>query len=228
MTALNNGDVKHWPPVPEVLTWLHSIQKKGAKILDVGPGHAPLRWATHAVDFVDVPNAPVKVDKCDITNERLPYKDKQFDFVYCRHLLEDSWNPFSVCEELSRVGKAGYVEVPSPMAEIGRGVDGSSHPWRGYHHHRFIGWVDGDELRLVTKYPLIEYLPFKDEEIVGLLRAGPRYWNTYYLWSGEIKVVHKQNPLDFALPGDYPRILSEAVQKSKAATDKFWSKLSKN
>jgi ubiquinone/menaquinone biosynthesis C-methylase UbiE len=48
----------------------------------------------------------------------LPYEDKEFDFVYCRHVLEDLIYPFRVIKEMQRVAKAGYIETPSPMAEL--------------------------------------------------------------------------------------------------------------
>lgn len=221
--GLTNADKKGWAPIPEVSAWLKSRLPSDAKVLDVGPGHSPLPWATEAVDFVDVPGLRVPLTKCDITSERLPFADKSFDFVYCRHLLEDSWNPFAVCAEMSRVGKAGYIEMPSPMAEIGRGVDGGSPPYRGYHHHRFIGWTFGKELRLISKYPFIEYLRFDEDQVLNMLRASPRYWNTYYLWDGEIRTNHRQAPLDYEIPTQYALVLAEAMERSKEAADIFFS-----
>jgi hypothetical protein len=44
------------------------------------------------------------------------------------HMLEDMYNPFPICAEMSRVAKAGYVETPSPVAELCRGVDGDKPP----------------------------------------------------------------------------------------------------
>src|SRR5688500_1405916 len=50
-------------------------------------------------------------DICD--RERWPFSDDQFDFVVCSHTLEDVRDPVWVCAELSRVARAGYVEVPA-------------------------------------------------------------------------------------------------------------------
>lgn len=48
---------------------------------------------------------------------RLPFKDKAFDFVVCRHLLEHVADPAVLLEELMRVGRAGYIETPSVLME---------------------------------------------------------------------------------------------------------------
>lgn len=221
MTQLTNSDTKYWAPVPEVLKFLES-KYAGGKILDVGPGHCPLQWATDSVDFVDVPGARGLV-KCDLTEEPLPFADKSFDFVFCRHLLEDSWNPFPVCKEMSRVGKAGYIETPSPIAELCRGVDGSSPPYRGYHHHRFLVWSDGGKLAFVTKYPLIEFIGAEDDgQYASILRQGPKYWNTYHLWEGELETRHYQSPLDFDVGQHYRQMLRFAAARSLSASDDFW------
>jgi len=220
--TLTNSDKKHWAPNPQLLDWLTQEIPPDAKVLDVGPGHAPFARADVSVDFVDVAGVKTIV-KCDLGREPLPFEDKSFDFIYCRHTLEDMWNPFGLIAEMSRVGRAGYIETPSPLAEIGRGVDGGSPPYRGYHHHRFIVWVHRNELRFVSKYPLIEYLNLDDT--TAALRLFPRYWNTYYLWTDRINAVHRQSPLDFDIPRDYGMLLNDAVKQSKEATDAFWCKI---
>ncbi len=221
--ALTQASPKHWAPIPRVLDYLSSIIPEGAKVLDVGPGHAPFKRATHSVDFVDVPGA-TNLTKCDLGNEPLPYGDKEFDFVFARHIVEDMHSPFPLIKEMSRVGKAGYIETPSPIAELGRGVDGGSPPFRGYHHHRFIGWQFGKEFRLISKYPFVEYLKFDEAAIDEQLKVD-RYWNTYHLWDGEIQFAHRQSPLHFDIPRDYALILNEAMERSREATDIFFSNI---
>ena len=222
--GLTQADKKYWAPIPEVLNWLKGRLNPGDKVLVVGPGRSPLQWATEAVDFLEWPGVPCKLTKCDVSRERMPFEDKSFDFVYCRHLLEDSWNPFAVCAEMSRVGKAGYIEMPSPIAEVCRGVDGaSSPPYRGYHHHSFIGWTFGAELRFISKYPFIEYLKFDESGVAERLRPSPKYWNTYYLWEGEIRTTHKICPQDFDITTQYGVVLNEAMECSKQSTDAFFS-----
>ena len=220
---LTQASKKYWAPPQAVMDWLVKTHiPASAKVLEVGPGHAPFRRADMSVDFVDVPG--IKMVKCDLANEPLPFGDKEFDFVFCRHTLEDMFNPFPLCREMSRVGKGGYIEMPSPMAELARGVDGGCPPFRGYHHHRFIGWTFGKELRFISKYPFIEYLKFNEDELEKLLEQE-RYWNTYYLWDDEIRFSHRQSPLDYDIPTQYGPVLAEAVERSKEDTDIFWASL---
>lgn len=222
--ALTQKSLKYWAPNQRVIDYLTNVViPADAKVLDIGPGHAPFKRANVSVDFVDVPGVENLV-KCDLANDPLPFGDKEMDFIYCRHCLEDMYNPFPLIKEMQRVGKGGYIECPSPIAELGRGVDGGSPPFRGYHHHRFIVWVFGNELRLISKYPYLEYLKFDEPKIDELLKQDI-YWNSNFLWKDEIKVTHRQSPLDYDIPRDYVHVLSEAVEQSKEAADIFFANM---
>jgi len=59
--------------------------------------------------------------------ERLPFKDKSFDFVYCCHVIEHADDIASMLQEMSRVGKAGFIECPNPLLE--KVLDQSQHNW---------------------------------------------------------------------------------------------------
>lgn len=190
---------------------------KEARVLEVGPGTVPFKRADAYVDFVDVPDLKNFI-KVDVGTTTLPFADKEFDFIYCRHVLEDMWNPFLLCDEMSRVGKAGFIETPSPIAECARGIDGGCPPFRGYHHHRWIIWTANKELRMVSKYPFIEYVRFDEAKIDELLKTQ-RYWNTHYLWEDKINYAHRQSPLDYNIPRDYAVMLADAMEASKTYTD---------
>jgi ubiquinone/menaquinone biosynthesis C-methylase UbiE len=104
------------------------------KVLDVGGARQPFRRADFVIDIVpyemrDIENSfllelPEHFSKnswicqniCD-ENKGLPFKDKEFDFAICGHVLEDIANPFYVIKELQRVAKRGYIEVPSRFYE---------------------------------------------------------------------------------------------------------------
>jgi hypothetical protein len=75
----------------------------------------------------------VQRDICD--RDAFPFADDQFDFVICSHTLEDIRDPIWVCAEINRIGKAGYIEVPSRLEEQTYGVHG---PWVGWSHHRWL------------------------------------------------------------------------------------------
>ncbi len=68
-------------------------------------------------------------------HEPWPFADDQFDFVVCSQTLEDVRDPVWVCHELNRVARAGFIEVPTRLAEQSAGVEG---PYAGWSHHHWI------------------------------------------------------------------------------------------
>lgn len=90
-----------------------------------------------------------QVIKIDIDKDKIPFVDNYFDFVYCRHVLEDIQNPDFAYNEIVRVSKAFYIEIPSPFTEISRVIDAeysfnlyNNNLYRGYIHHKHILNVD--------------------------------------------------------------------------------------
>lgn len=70
------------------------------------------------------------------------FDDNQFDFVLCSHTLEDVRDPIEVCAQMIRVGRRGYIEVPSRLRECTR--EDPSLPLAGWGHHRWlIDFADG-------------------------------------------------------------------------------------
>lgn len=85
-------------------------------------------------------------DLCD--REPYPFADGAVDFVVCGHTLEDVRDPLFVCSEMQRIGKAGYIEVPSRLEEQAWGVAGE---FVGWPHHRWLIDLDGDRLTFSQK-----------------------------------------------------------------------------
>lgn len=95
-------------------------------VLDIGSGSDPFPLATHLADLY--PNktthragsAATKDDRpftvCNV--EDTPFKDKEFDFVYCAHVLEHTNDPAKACDELMRIAKRGYIETPTRTSDI--------------------------------------------------------------------------------------------------------------
>jgi SAM-dependent methyltransferase len=92
------------------------------KVLDIGSGHLPFPLATHLAEYAIQDSTfgragtPFKyvdgkpVTECSV--EAMPFQDKEFDFVYCSHVLEHVESPEKACNELMRVAKSGYIETP--------------------------------------------------------------------------------------------------------------------
>ena len=98
------------------------------KVLDIGSGHLPFPFATHLADFAvedgnygrvgaefkRIEGKPVY--ECNV--EQMPFADKEFDFVYCSHVLEHVESPEKACRELMRIAKRGYIETPTKGKDI--------------------------------------------------------------------------------------------------------------
>ncbi len=133
-------------------------------VLDVGGGARPFTRADWVLDLMPYEARATHGSDGDGESERFtadtwvrrdicartpwPFADGQFDFSVCSHTLEDVRDPVFVCQELIRVSRAGYVEVPSRLEEQTYGFQG---PWVGWSHHRWLIDLDEDELTFVFK-----------------------------------------------------------------------------
>jgi hypothetical protein len=119
----------------------------------------------------------VQRDMCD--REPWPFADRQFDFAICSQTLEDLRDPVWVCSELTRVAKAGYIEVPSRLEEQTFGVQG---PWVGWGHHHWLADVTPERIEFVFKHHVMHGNPrahFPAEfvtQLTGSERVQELWW----------------------------------------------------
>jgi len=142
------------------------------KVLDVGGSSAPFQRADFIIDVLPyskiqwsqkrgasdrrlIEKNYVQHDIC--SREPWPFDDKQFDYVFCSHVLEDIRDPIWVCSELIRVSKAGYIEIPSKLFETTFGLEAKG--LAGATHHRWVIDVHNQKLRFTFKFFHIHY-PF--------------------------------------------------------------------
>ncbi len=110
--------------------------KKNDLVVDIGSGEKPFWRADVFVDKLSLGNVQ-RASKFDTIHDigvfidsdvtKLPFKDKSFDFSFCSHLLEHVENPGAAINEITRVSKSGYLEVPNGILETIRPFD--SHLW---------------------------------------------------------------------------------------------------
>lgn len=127
------------------------------KILDVGGHHNTYKDATHIIDILPKPrDCSVHYTQHDICEAIWPFRDKEFDFVYCSQVLEDVKNPAFVIREMTRVGKKCRLITPSVITECSIGIDGwpKSYMYSGYYHHRWLFIPFPDKLVYVMKTPI--------------------------------------------------------------------------
>jgi len=92
-------------------------------VLEVGSGGNPYFRSNILLDAYEVTKErhwqPLISDRPTVLGlvEKLPFKDKAFDFVIASHVLEHSRDPVTFLSELVRVAKAGYIEVPDALFE---------------------------------------------------------------------------------------------------------------
>ena len=139
-------------------------------MLDVGGWAAPLNRADWVIDLMPyasrgalardgvgpgperfTPDTWVVADIC--SHRPWPFDDDFFDVALCTFTLEDVRDPVRVCEELSRVARAGYIEVPSVLDELTwRNPELSGGAWVGHTHHRWLCTLEQGGLVFLPKW----------------------------------------------------------------------------
>lgn len=176
LASLNddNGEVSVPTPV-NMMRRLRSFHRRRidipvdhrALVLDVGSGDKP-HWradvlvdryvaASHAAQRSGRARARIDRPLFDADAGALPFADGVFDYVICSHMLEHVTDPGAVIAELTRVGRAGYVEVPE--ASSAKIVDFPSHLW----------WCRLDDGELVFE---AKSTPWFDDDIHRFLQTS--------------------------------------------------------
>jgi len=227
----------YWAPNSSIIRMIEEIciTNKYEKVLEIGPGQIPFSLAT---DFIGSNETVKKYINIDIDKDKFPYDNNSFDFIFCRHVLEDIQNPDFALQEIFRVSKCGgYIETPSPLIEITKDIDAhiSSNMYCGYMHHRYIVWsnIQKNEIYFLPKYScILDHILHITEEtkkhLYNLINNYPVYWNNYFLF-GVTKptVIMYKNGVNFNCTGsgtmaeEYIQIVSRAVNESIENTDCF-------
>lgn len=128
-----------------------------------------------------------KFVKIDITKDKLPFKNKEFDVVLCTHTLEDIYNPFLLIEEMQRIGKRGLITTPEMgMDFVHNPVDitrWGTGPQRtpGWVHHKWMFTLEKGVMKIVFKsYPVLYSTEFQIYRWLGKEEFQ-------YFWKDKIK-----------------------------------------
>ncbi|MDA7723365.1 class I SAM-dependent methyltransferase [Pseudomonadales bacterium] len=178
----------------EKLRWslrrIHCPVSNSALVLEVGSGGNPYPRSNVLVDAYEDTSerhwAPLVHDRPTVLadGEKLPFKDKVFDYVIASHVLEHTTDPASFLAELQRVARAGYIETPDAFME-------RINP---YKDHRLEVTVRNDAL-IIRKKPqwimdveLVEmYEPRAKLRVThDLIPKYPEDFHMRYYWSENI------------------------------------------
>lgn len=81
-----------------------------------GGGKRPAKGYDVYTDIFQPDRPPPNFIICPM--EDMPFKDKEFDYARCHHVIEHVNDPDAACSELIRIAKAGIVAFPTAQAEI--------------------------------------------------------------------------------------------------------------
>ena len=82
-------------------------------ILDIGCGYNANKFAKVICDVQDLSNHYQDKKFIRLSESKLPFKDKEFDFVVASHVMEHVEDIDFFIKELERVSKKGYIELPT-------------------------------------------------------------------------------------------------------------------
>ncbi len=183
---------------------LHCPVSSEALVLDVGSGGNPYPRANVLLDAyedsVERYNAPIIKDRPMAygLGERMPFRDKSFDFVIASHVLEHTADPASFLNELMRIGKAGYIETPDAFFERinpfrfhrlevtdvnGKIVIFKKPEWRPHSE-----WVDMYERKV------------KDDQFINYLKKHPAPFYMRFYWQDNIDYEIRNPEIDANWP----------------------------
>ena len=86
-------------------------------ILDIGCGYRAHKSASVIADIQDLSNFYENKNFIQITEKKLPFKDKEFDFVIASHVIEHVDDFEFFIRELERISSKGYIELPSRLGD---------------------------------------------------------------------------------------------------------------
>ena len=87
------------------------------KVLDIGCGFTAHEKANVVCDVQDLSNFYKDKKFVKLNDKKLPFGDKEFDFVIASHVIEHVEDVTFFIKELERVSSKGYIELPTPLED---------------------------------------------------------------------------------------------------------------
>jgi len=161
-------------------------KKKDWKILDIGCGYTANKYSNHVADTQDFSHLYKDKKFTLIKDKKLPFSDKEFNFVIASHVLEHVEEIEFFIKELERVANSGYIEVPTRLEDNLVDVNEKAHIW----------WINFDDINnslLITKRKQVVE-PFLSVSTVQNLRNFFRdSLVTEIFWENKIDYLFSDN-----------------------------------
>ena len=86
-------------------------------ILDIGCGYSANKYANIISDIEDLSKVYIDKKIIRLIDKKLPFKDKEFDFVIASHVMEHVEDVDFFISELQRIANKGYIELPTKLED---------------------------------------------------------------------------------------------------------------
>ena len=86
-------------------------------ILDIGCNQDAVVYAHTVADVQDFSNYYKDKNFVLINSNKLPFKNNQFDYVYASHVIEHVEDVAFFIEEIQRISRRGYIELPTMLED---------------------------------------------------------------------------------------------------------------
>jgi len=119
------------------------------KILDIGCGYGANKYANVICDVQDLSEYYKGKNFVKLNEKKLPFLDKEFDFVIASHVLEHVDDIKFFISELERISSNGYIEVPTILEDNLVFENKTDHLWH-------MNFDDNENKLLISKK--VQYL----------------------------------------------------------------------
>ena len=167
-------------------------QQKNWRILDIGCGYTANKYSTHVADTQDFSYLYKDKKFTHIKDKKLPFVDKEFNFIIASHVLEHVEDIEYFIKELERVANSGYIEVPTRLEDNLVDVNEKAHIW----------WINFDDINnslfITKRKQIIE--PFLSVSTIQNLRKFFRdSLVTEIFWESKINYLISKSSNDLEL-----------------------------
>ena len=159
------------------------LEQNNWSVLDIGCGYSANKFANVICDTQNLEHYYKEKKFVQLKDKKLPFKDKEFDFVIASHVLEHVEDPKFFLNEIQRVSsKGGYIEVPTKLEDNFVFENKNDHLW----HLDF----DDDENKLMISKKINYFEPILTVSSIKMLQK--------YFRKSLVLELHWENEINYS------------------------------